>query len=396
MRALIVDSLPPEVGFGLEALGLQVTQDASIGSHNLPESVKDAEILVVGATRVTRRALEAGKDLRLVIHAGGGVESIDVTAASERGILVSHCGGAEAIARAELIIGMILTLDRSIHLGHGPDRPAALGLAGRSLGLYGFDATARRLREVAHGLGLRVHVYDEAMTATRASEAGVHRSASADALFRDSDIVSLHPHDGETGVVATAERLGLLGPHGTLINAARRGLIDLVAAKEALARGELRLGLDCYDDDDFGDDVPFAIDAFASLVTTPRLEGKTTQARDAIAQTLVGHVEQFLQTDVVPDCVNVRASNSESHALIVRFRPGASVLASVFSALDDAGVRPVHVHMDEFDQGSAGYARILLDRAPPPQAMAAVARHPDLLAVQQRAGVSATASTPPE
>lgn len=394
MRALIVDSLPPEAGFGLEALGLQVTEDASIGSHNLPEAVADAEILVVGATRVTRRALEAGKDLRLVIRAGSGVDTIDVAAASERGILVSHCGAAEAVARAELIIGMILALDRGVHLAHRKERAPALGLAGRSLGLFGFDATARRVREVARGLGLRVHVFDESMTATRASEAGVHRSASADALFSDSDIVSLHPPEGDTDVIATAERLARLGPQGTLINAARRGLIDLAAAKDALARGELRLGLDCYDDDDFGDDVPFAIDAFPSLVTTPRLEGKTAQSRDAIAQTLVGHVEHFLRTDIVPDCVNVRPSNGEANALIVRFRPGASVLAAVFSALDDAGIRPTDVHMGEFDQGNAGYARILLDRTPPPQALAAVARHQDILAVQHRAGVSATAETP--
>ncbi|MCA9516214.1 MAG: pyridoxal-phosphate dependent enzyme [Myxococcales bacterium] len=292
MRALIVDSLPPEAGFGLEALGLQVTEDASIGSHNLPEAVADAEILVVGATRVTRRALEAGKDLRLVIRAGSGVDTIDVAAASERGILVSHCGAAEAVARAELIIGMILALDRGVHLAHRKERAPALGLAGRSLGLFGFDATARRVREVARGLGLRVHVFDESMTATRASEAGVHRSASADALFSDSDIVSLHPPEGDTDVIATAERLARLGPQGTLINAARRGLIDLAAAKDALARGELKPGMRLIDSTSGNTGIAYAMVGAAlgipiSLVMPKNVSVPRKQVTDAYGVELI-------------------------------------------------------------------------------------------------------------
>jgi len=380
LHALIVDSLPAEAKAGLEALGLTVTENTSLGSHNLPGALADVDILIVGRTRVTRRALEAAPRLRLVLRAGSGAETIDLAAASERGVFVSHCPDADAGARAEHLFALVLGLDRQLHQPYPqPARGSAAGLRGRTLGLVGYYATARKAREVAVALGMRVQVCSDALTTALASEAGVRRAGTVEALLRESDIVSLHPDTPAPGVVLTAERLALLAPGATVINLSRRELIDLKAAQPLLEAGTLKLGLDVYDADDYGDEVPFAANAYPSLLATDRLAGATAQAADAIASTVLDHVEQYLLTNVVPDCINVDATTTAPATLTLRFRATEHVLAAVFEALRDGGVQVLAVHTSTFQDRASAYARIALDRAVPAAALAAITRHPHVI-----------------
>jgi len=385
MHALIVDPLPAEAKAGLEALGLRVTEDTNLGAHNLPGAVQDVDILVVGRTRVTRRTLEAAPRLRVVVHAGSGADVVDLAAASERGVFVSHCPSADAAARAELALGLIVGLDRQLHRPYPqPSAASALGLRGKTLGLFGYDATARCLQGIAAGLGMRVDVHSDAMTTALASEARVKRVASADELFASADIVSLHPEGTEVAQMATASRIAAMAKGATLINISRRGLIDLAAAKGALEAGVLRLGLDVYDPDDYGDEVPFAADAFPGLLATDRLASATAEAADAIASTVVGHIEQYLLTEQVPDCVNLGTLPGGVGTLIIRYRQGESVLATVFDALRDAGVAVLAVHTGTFRDRVAAYAHITVDRTPTPGLIAAITRHPHVIRLDHR------------
>ena len=385
MHALIVDTLPAEAKAGLEALGLHVTEDTSLGSHNLPGAIADVDILLVGRTRVTRRTIEAGNKLRVIVHAGTGAETIDLTAASERGVFVSHCPEADAAARAELVLGLVLGLDRQLHRPYPQaSRMTAQGLRGRTLGLYGYDATAKHLQDAAASLGMRIQVCAEDLTAARAAEARVKRATSPEELFATSDIVSLHPEGPDAAIMATADRIAAMQSGSTLINISRRGLIDLAAAKAALEAGRLRLGLDVYDPDDYGDEVPFAADAYPALLATDRLAAATAEASEAIASTVLGHVEQFLLTDLVPDCVNLGATVGVAGTLIVRFRQGEAVLAAVFEALREAGVNTLTVHTGTFRDGVAAFAHVTIDRAPTPALITAITRHPHVIRLDHR------------
>jgi len=385
MHALIVDTLPAEAKAGLEALGLQVTEDTSLGSHNLPGAVTDTQILIVGRTRVTRRTIEAAPSLRVIIHAGSGTDTIDLTAASERGVFVSHCPMADASARAELVFGLIVGLDRQLHRPYPQaSRDSAQGLRGRTLGLFGYDATAKKVQELAVGLGMRVQVHSDALTGALAAEAKVKRVESADVLFRTSDIVSLHPPTNGDGVLATAERLASMQDGATLINISQRSLIDLGAAKAALEAGTLRLGLDVYDPDDYGDEVPFSADAYPTLLATDRLAAATAEASEAVASTVLDHVEQFLLTDLVPDCVNLGETSDAAGTLIIRFRQSEGVLAGVFEAFRDAGVHALTVHTGTFRDRVAAYAHITIDRAPTPSLITAITRNPHVIRLDHR------------
>lgn len=385
MDALIVDTLPAEARAGLEALGLQVTEDTSLGSHNLPGAVGDTQILIVGRTRVTRRAIEAASRLRVIIHAGSGTDTIDLAAASERGVFVSHCPTADASARAELVFGLLVALDRGLYRPFPQaSRATAQGLRGKTLGLFGYDATAKKVQEIAVGLGMRVQVHSGELTAALAAEALVKRVDSADVLFSTSDIVSLHPASSSAEVIATAERIASMQPGATLINISRRALIDLEAAKAALEAGTLRLGLDVYDPDDYGDEVPFLASAYPTLLATDRLAAATAEASEAVASTVLDHVEQFLLTDLIPDCVNLGDGGGASGTLIIRFRQSEGVLAAVFEAFRDANVHVLEVRTGTFRDHVAAYAHIAIDRAPTPSLITAITRNPHVIRLDQR------------
>ncbi|MFT7582406.1 MAG: D-3-phosphoglycerate dehydrogenase [Myxococcota bacterium] len=383
MRALITDTVVPELRAGLDALGLEVTEDTTLGSHGLPEAVAGFDILIAGKTRITKRTIEAADALKLIVRAGSGTESIDIAAATARGILVTHCPDADAAARAEFILGAVIALDRQVARPFPQDKGhTGVGLVGRTLGLVGYDAVAQRVTEVALRYGLRVMVCAPELSRARASEAGVRYADSLEALMRASDIVSLHSPPN-AGTVITADLLALLPDGATLVNTVKRGLIDLEAAKPHLEAGSLHLVLDVYDADDYGDDVPFAADT-DGLLATLHLAGRTHQANDAIASTVVSNVETFLASDMVPFHVNVLAEAKSDSVLLVRYKQRGTVLAKVFEALREATIHVEGIRTTRFSDGVTALVRLTLDAPATPALLTALQRNPNVIDVHYR------------
>ena len=153
MRVLIADKFEQSGLDGLKSAGCEVFFQPGTKDAALVKAVADVhpDVLIVRSTVVSEAVLAAG-DLKLVVRAGAGYNTIDVAAASRRGIYVSNCPGKNSIAVAELAFGLILSLDRRI-----PDNVAALragqwnkgefskarGLFGRTLGLIGLGQIGR-------------------------------------------------------------------------------------------------------------------------------------------------------------------------------------------------------------------------------------------------------------
>ena len=371
MHVLVADPMTAETRAGLEGLGLIVTYAPDIEPQTLPERAPDADVLIVGRTRVTRRTIEAGERLRAILRAGVGVDTIDVQAASERGILVADCKDADVSARAELAFGLVLALDRGLHLrGNAVEGPRkdgeawteGLGLSGRTFGLLGWDAIAQSLARIAHGFGMRVLVSAKGLTGTLAAEAGVHWCESPDALFGRVDVLSLHPEDG-TDARATAARIASLAEGATLVVVTGRDLVDFAAAKARLAAGTLKLALDVYDKNDYDDDVPFAADAFPGLYASYRAGARTRQVEEAINHQVVSALERFLSQRVMLGTKNLGGAKAPS-TLLIRHKPGPEVLSAVFDALKEAGANVLGLESHAFEGGLAALLRVGLAAAP--------------------------------
>src|SRR5262245_19869136 len=202
MKVLIADKFP-EAGRAAVALaGVEVVYDPELNDAALAEAVRStgADILVVRSTKVPAAALAAGR-LSLVVRAGAGYDTIDVPAASARGIYVSNCPGKNAIAVAELAFGLILALDRRIHANttdlkagrwNKTEYSKARGLFGRTLGLVGLGRIGQEVLIRAHAFGMHVMAWSRSLTPERASELGVQPKGSPAEVAAACDVLSIH------------------------------------------------------------------------------------------------------------------------------------------------------------------------------------------------------------
>ena len=175
MRVLVADKLAPLVPGRLQDLGVAVTVDAGASGDALAKKIAelDPHVLVVRSTQVMAEHVRAGRVLALIVRAGAGVNTIDVAAASARGIYVANCPGKNACAVAELTIGHLVNLDRRI-----ADNVAALregrwdkksfgnarGLNGRTLAVLGTGQIGREVIKRAQALGMRVVAWSRSLT----------------------------------------------------------------------------------------------------------------------------------------------------------------------------------------------------------------------------------------
>ena len=210
-----------------------------------------AEVLVAGNAPVTRGFLSALPQLKGVLRAGIGVDAVDLTAATELGIVVANvpdfCQEEVAEHTLALIFAVarkIARADRKVRQGqwHGLVEKEILPiyrLSGRTLGLIGMGRIGRTVAQKAQGLGIRVIAFDPYLSPVRANEIHVPM-LSLDELLRQADIVSLHaPLTHETRHLINERTLALMKPNSLLINVARGEIVDETGLQAALEAGQL-------------------------------------------------------------------------------------------------------------------------------------------------------------
>jgi D-3-phosphoglycerate dehydrogenase len=375
MNVLIVDKLSPEVVTALKMLDLLVEVRSDLSAETLPEAVGSADILVVRSTKVTAATIQAAARLSLIIRAGAGVDTIDLAAASERGIYVANCPGKNTAAVAELAIGLLVAADRRITdatlaLRNGTWRKKeygkARGLAGRTLGVLGFGAIGKAVARRAAGLDMKVMAWSRSLTPQAAEAAGVGQVASAEALAPACDAISIHlALTPETKHIVGARFLDAMRPGAILINTARGGLVDTAALRSAIASKGLHVGLDVFEGEPAGGEAEWTDKELASLVTcTPHVGASTDQASEAIAAEVVRIIDLFVNTGHPPGTVNLCAHSPAKHRLVVRHLNRVGVLACVLDGLREEGINVEEVENTIFAGAAAACCSMLLDQAP--------------------------------
>ena len=263
MRVLLADALDAGAVEALQARGHTVVAKPDLTADTLPDSVAGFDALVVRSTKVTAQTISAGDQLGLVVRAGSGINTIDCDAATAGGVVVANVPGANAIAVAELTLGLILALDRHIadqvvaaragmwdKKGFG----RAGGLMGASIGIVGFGAIGQAVAQRAHAFGMSVYVLDRPRRPVGAQalidRLGIASVGSLRDLAATVDVLSVHvPSGASTAGLIDAEVLGALCEGALFINTSRADVVDSMALLAALDAGRIRAGLDVFPDE---------------------------------------------------------------------------------------------------------------------------------------------------
>jgi len=377
MRILLADSLSDSAVLSLRADGHEVALRPGANAATLPDEIADADVLVVRSTRVTRAVFEAGRRLGLVVRAGAGTNTIDVSAASEHGVFVANCPGQNSIAVAELTIGFLHALDRRIAEAAADAREGrwrkghysnARGLCGRTLGLVGLGRIAQEVALRARAAGMRVIAWTPNLDDARAQRLGVERALSLDALASESDAVSMHlPYRREMKGFFGSSFFGAMRHGAIFINTARGELVDEVALCEAVTAHGLRVGLDVLDGEPEQGDAPLtsAVAQLPGVLVTPHIGASTAQAQEAIAAEAVRVIRAFVHGDAPPNCVNLMEKSPARFALTVRHYDRVGVLAGVLDVLRACQINVKEVTNRIFAGGGTACCQLALDSEPP-------------------------------
>ncbi len=347
MRILFADGLSDSAVERLRRGGDTCTVTPSLTAENLPAHVAGFDALVVRSTRVTAETIDAGTDLGLVVRAGAGTNTIACARAAELGVFVCNVPGRNAIAVAELTLGLIFAIDRHIAAAAADVRAGqwnkkayskARGLHGSTLGIIGMGAIGLEVAQRGAACGLEVITEDKPRPRAvnqRMSDIGVRTLPDRASVLAASDIVSLHiPGGDDTAGMVDAEFLAAMKPDAVLINTARGEVVDERALIAALDSTDMRAGIDVFSDEpqSSAGTVDSALARHPKVIATHHIGASTRQAQEAVAEGTVEVIEEYRSGSVV-NCVNLEQAPHRTATLSVRHYDRVGVLAAVLQEL---------------------------------------------------------------
>jgi D-3-phosphoglycerate dehydrogenase / 2-oxoglutarate reductase len=389
LKVLIADQFE-QVGIGgIKAAGCEVVYEPALAGEQLADALAStkADVLVVRSTKVTD-AMLANASLSLIVRAGAGVNTIDVSAASRRGIYVSNCPGRNSIAVAELTFALILALDRRVadnvaDLRAGKwnkkEYSKAKGLFGRTLGIIGYGSIGQEVARRATAFGMPVVVWSrrfETDPELRIPDPGVTIVRSAQEVAEHADVLTVHlALTNQTRNFIGTSILDRLGPGTYFINTSRAEVIDHAALADAVRRRSIRVGLDVFANEPAGSTGEFTdpLINLPNVIGTHHIGASTEQAQEAIAAEAARIVRAYKETGKVPNVVNLASKTPATHMLVVRHRDRPGVLAHVFDHLRTGNLNVQETENVIFEGAEAAIARINLDGEPPADLLKTIA-----------------------
>jgi D-3-phosphoglycerate dehydrogenase len=349
-RVLVSEPLAERGLDAMRAAGLDVDVQTSLAPEQLLDAIKGAQGLVIrSATQVTAEVLEAGADLIVVGRAGIGLDNVDVTEATRRGVMVVNAPQSNILSAAEHTLALLLAQARNVPQASADLKAGAwnrskwegVELHGKTLGIVGLGRVGVLVAQRAHAFGMRLVAFDPFVSADRARQLGVELAPTIEDLVAISDFVSIH-------ATKTPETIGLVNagvlthakPGMRLINAGRGGIVDEDALAAAISDGRLGgAAIDTFAKEPTTESPLFALD---SVVVTPHLGASTAEAQDKAGETIAEQVVLALRGDFVPFAVNVAAS--EASESVRPYLPLAERVGRLFTGL--AGGAPSTLNIE--------------------------------------------------
>ncbi|VTS04556.1 phosphoglycerate dehydrogenase [Tuwongella immobilis] len=315
-RVLIADKLDPNGVKMLEAAGIEIDNRQKLKGDDLIQALQAADgVIVRSDTKITADLLESPGKLRAIVRAGVGVDTIDVSAATRKGIVVMNTPGGNTISAAEHTIALMMSLSRLIPAADASmkagkwERGKFLGtqVAGKTIGVIGLGRIGLEVARRAIGLDMKVVGFDPLLTPERAAEQGIESVPTIHQMLPRCDFLSIHiPLNDQTRNLISARELAMMPKTARLLNVARGGIIDEVALSEALKNGVVAgAALDVFEVEPIPTDSPLL--KAPNVVLTPHLGASTYEAQDAVAREAAQLLINFLTKGEVQFAVNMAA-----------------------------------------------------------------------------------------
>ncbi len=359
-KVLISDKLSPAAVEIFKRRGIAVEVRHGLSPAELRAIIAPFDGLAVrSATKVTRELMEAAPNLKVVGRAGIGVDNVDVTSATARGVVVMNTPYGNAITTAEHAIAMMFALARQIPEASTStkagkwekNRFMGVELFGKTLGLIGCGNIGSIVADRAVGLKMKVVAYDPFLSERRAIELGVEK-VELNALLERADIVTLHtPLTEQTRAIINAGTIARMKPGARLINCARGGLVDEAALYDALRAGHLAgAALDVFETEPATESPLFGLE---NVVCTPHLGAATAEAQENVALQIADQMADYLLSGAVANAINSPSVTAEEAPRLKPYMALAQLLGGLAGQLTAAQSGAISAIRVEYEGAAA-------------------------------------------
>jgi D-3-phosphoglycerate dehydrogenase len=351
MKILVSDDVSDSGLEPLKRAGFTVEKRTGLSKEALLEAVADFDGLIVRSeTKVTEDVINAARSLRVIGRAGVGVDNIDVTAATRRGVVVMNAPDGNTITTAEHTIALLISLARSVPQASSSlkagrwERKKFIGveLQGKTLGIVGLGRIGRVVASRARAMGMLIVAYDPFIAPEQARDLEIEL-APLEEVYARADFLTVHtPLTAETRGLINRDVLAKMKKGARVINCARGGLIDETALYEAVQSGHIAgAALDVFSQEPPPSDHPLL--NLDQVIVTPHLGASTTEAQEGVAFTVAEQMRDYLSGGALRGAVNVPALGQKELSLLQPYLGLAESMGRFQAQLVDKAVSEVKI-----------------------------------------------------
>jgi D-3-phosphoglycerate dehydrogenase len=352
MKVLITDKINEAAGKILEDVA-QVEFIPTLSEDELAEKIKDFDALMIRSqTKVTKKILEAGKNLKIVGRAGVGVDNVDIDSATQNGIIVVNSPDGNTNAAAEHTLALMLAMSRNIPAAalstkEGKwERSKFTGVEvfGKTLGIIGFGKIGHHVANVALALGMNVVVSDPYTTKEAVEKIGAKYVTSLDEFWGQCDYITIHtPKTKETTSLINKNTLNRMKKGVRIINCARGGIIDEAALKEALESGQVQAAaIDVFETEPDITASPL-YNCAGNITMTPHLGASTKEAQFNVAIDVAEQIKEVLTGGSAKAAINIPALKSDILEPVKEYMQLAENLGELVKQLTKGNLKNISI-----------------------------------------------------
>lgn len=342
-QVLVTERIAPEGIDILMSKGYLVDEMLDLSPEKLLEVIPEYDALIVrGTTKVTAEVLDAAKKLRVIGRAGVTLDNVDISAATERGIIVCNAPVSNIVSAAEHTLALILACTRKVPQAHASvqdgkwEREAFTGmeLYRKTVAIFGLGRVGGLVADRLRGFNVNLIGYDPYCSNDRAGQLGVKLYDDVDEVCKLADVITVH-------LPKTDDTIGMFGPDQyaemkdgvVLVNTARGGIFNIESLLDFLAAGKIgAVGLDVFEEEPLGESELLDFD---NAILTPHIAAVTKEAQQRASAQIGEYVATGLSGSIVPTAVNLVSAAPEIMDNVSPFIPACEMAGVVLAQMID-------------------------------------------------------------